>query len=306
MKDKYKPETYVFIMGQSFPRGELIKLSLIALFLLLALTVGGVLYYLDWRETQLLRAANREKVDAFQEEVELEKVTIGPLKQFFEDYLQQTKFDEVDSIRAVGAYKLEQDEMEITFLVKRPGLYRQTLSMESLLLEFGYDGETVWLTQSREVIESSNLELLKLNKLLATLESSIPCLAWSYDPKEPITQYELMPETSYDGHECYVIKNTELLPGMAVYHYIDKESKFEYYRRASVQISPRRYKDVELFYDPPPWKILSIRCLQAWSSIWMGASPMMSISTSWRSIEGSRATCFSKFGALYSREQRAL
>jgi hypothetical protein len=251
MKDKYKPETYVFIMGQSFPRSEVIKLISIALFLLVALIVGGVLYYLDWRESQSLRAANREQVEAFEEEAALEKVTISPLKQFFEDYLQQTQFDQVDSIRAVGSYQLKQKDMEITFLVKRPGLYRQTLSMDSFLLEFGFDGETVWLTQSREVIDSSNLDLLKLNKLLATLESSIPCLAWSYDPKEPITQYQLMPDALYEGHECYVIKNTELLPGMAVYHYIDKESKFEHYRRASVQIAPRRYKDIELFYDPP-------------------------------------------------------
>lgn len=252
MKSKDKIETYVFIMGQSFPRSELIKLALIALLVLLMLAAGGVYLYLDWKTGVEQRIAQAEELQELEAEAAIEAADQNPLIAFFDFYLEQTNFDEIDSIRAVGPYRVGEVEMELTFLAKRPGLYRQSLSRGPLLIEFGYDGDTVWFSQSRDVVNSSDPDLMNLNKALATLESSIPTLAWEYNPQDPSDQFERMPDVVWQEHECFMIKNTGLLEGgIPVYHYIDKGTGFERYRRASVQISPKRFKDVELFYDPP-------------------------------------------------------
>lgn len=251
MKNKNKRETYVFIMGHAFPRSELIKLVTIALLVFLMLAAGAGYFYFDWLEGQKKRAENVEDVLEFEEEAALAKAELNPLKSFFETYLKQTSFDQVDSIRAVGPYEVDDVKMELTFLAKRPGLYRQSLRLNDLLIEFGYDGEEVWFSQTHEVVDSADPDLMNLNKSLAILESAIPSLAWEYDPKVPITEFELMPDIVWEGDDCYVIKNTGLLEGIPVYHYIDKATGFEHYRRASVQIAPKRFKDVELFYDPP-------------------------------------------------------
>jgi hypothetical protein len=111
-------------MGQSFVRGELIKLGLIVLFISLMLAVGATFYYVDKREAQLKRIASQEDVKAFEAEGALVKVKQNPVKvkqnpvkAFFETYLDQTRFDKVDSIRAVGVYKADGTEMELTFLI---------------------------------------------------------------------------------------------------------------------------------------------------------------------------------------------
>jgi len=252
MKEKSEAEPYVFILGQPFPRGEIIKLSLIAFFVLLMSTVGGLFIYKDWRKGQESRAAKQQEIQQMEAATAvLQKAQIDPLKAFFQSYLEQTRYDQVESIRAVGVYTVGDLSMELTFLAKRPRLYRQTLTKGDQLIEFGYDGEAVWFEQSHGVVDSADPALMNLNKALAILESTIPCLAWDYDPKASSSTFELMPNVEWQGHACYVIKNTKLLEGSPVYHYIDQATGFERYRRASVQIAPRRYKDVELFYTPP-------------------------------------------------------
>ena len=141
--------------------------------------------------------------------------------------------------------------MDFTFMAKRPRLYRQKLSKGDHLVEVGYDGSEVWFNQSHEVVDSQDAALMTLNRTLAILESTIPCLAWDYDIEKPLGGLELMPESEWEGHECFVVKNTKLLADTPVYHYMDKATGFEHYRRASVEIAPGRFKDVELFYDPP-------------------------------------------------------
>lgn len=249
MREKNDIEPYVFIFGQSFPRSEIIKLCVIAGFVLLMSIIGGTFLYLDWREGVELREAKVEEQRRL-EEVAAEQ-EVDPLRKFFEGYLKQTRFSEVDSIRAVGVYDVNDIEMDFTFMAKRPRLYRQKLTKADHLIEVGYDGEEVWFNQSHDVVDSSDPSLMQLNRTLAILESTIPCLAWDYDIEKPLDGLQLMPESEWQGHECYVVKNTKLLSEVPVYHYIDKAAGFERYRRASVEIAPGRFRDVELFYDPP-------------------------------------------------------
>jgi len=251
MKNKDDIETYVFIFGQSFPRSELIRLGLIVFLIVLILTGGGIFFYLDWREQQLVRAEKSEEVSLTEEAAALEKAEMDPLKLFFQEYLALTQLDGVDSIRAVGVYDVEGVVMDFIFLAKRPRLYLQTLRQDSQEIKFGFDGTQVWFSQTDEQVDTTNADLMNLNRQLALLESAIPCLAWDYDPKGANTTFERMPDIVWEGNPCYVIKNTGLIERTPVYHYIDKVSGFERYRRASVQIAPRRFKDVELVYDEP-------------------------------------------------------
>lgn len=255
MKEKLNVERYVFILGQSFPRSELVKLGLIAGFVVLMLTVGGVFFYLDWRGARLARVeklAESEPLDTpLYKAVGVEASARDPLVAFFDEFIGMTRFDEVDSIRAVGLYTVNGVEMELTFLAKRPRLYRQTLEKGSAVIEFGYDGDDVWFEQSHAVVDDEDSALMNLNRYLAIFESAIPTLSWDYDVETVDQTFELMPDTVWAGKLCHVVKNKGLIDGSPVYHYIDKKTGFEHYRRASLQIAPRRYKDVELFYDDP-------------------------------------------------------
>lgn len=242
-------EPYVFIFGQSFPRSEIVRLCVILGFVIVMTSIGATYLYLDWREGVEMRE------EKFEEQQRLEEIAaeqeVDPLRKFFEDYLKQTRFGQVDSIRAVGVYDVNEIVMDFTFMAKRPRLYRQKLRKDDSLVEVGYDGKEVWFEQSHDIVDVSDPSLMRLNRTLAILESTIPCLAWDYDPDNPLEGLELMSESEWQGHECFVIKNTNLLDDVPVYHYIDKAMGFELYRRASIEIAPGRFRDVELFYDPP-------------------------------------------------------
>lgn len=194
----------------------------------------------------------REAKLAEQERLEeIAEVDVDPLRLFFENYLDQSRFNEVETIRATGVYDVNDIVMDFTFMAKRPRLYLQRLEKGGHLIEFGYDGEEHWFRQSHQVLDRDDPELNALNQTLAILESTVPGLAWDYEIEKPLDGLELLRDSEWRGFPCYVVKNTKLLGGSPVYHYIDKERMFERYRRASVEIGPNRYKDVELFYDPP-------------------------------------------------------
>lgn len=245
MKSPDDTEPYVFIFGQSFPRSEIIRLCFIAGFtiVMIILMIGGVFLYLNSREGVEVREAKFEELAAVK--------AVDPLRQFYGGYLRKTRFDQVDSIRAVGIYDVNEIEMEFTFMAKRPRLYRQKFRKDGNLIEIGYDGEEVWFKQSYDTVDSDDPALMRLNRALAILESTIPCLAWDYDIEKPLDGLELMSESLWQGHECYVIKNTKLFDDFPVYHYIDRLIGIERYRRASIEIAPGRFRDAELFYDPP-------------------------------------------------------
>lgn len=251
MKKEIELEPHVSVFGQSYPRAEIFKLGLIALFFILMSVFAGAFLYLDWRDQQLQKAVKMEAVEQMEVEAAKLKELEDPLKSFFGRYLQQTGFDQVESIRAVGEYTVNDITMQLTFLAKRPRLYKQSLRIKGRLIEFGYDGVDVWFEQSHGVVDSSDVDLMNLNKALAILESTIPCLAWDYDAESEVNDFELMPDAIWQGHACRVVKNTGLISGSPVYHYIDIETGFEHYRRASIQISDKRFKDVELFYSQP-------------------------------------------------------
>jgi len=256
---KNKNESYVFILGQSFPRVELIKLGFIAFLVVLIPMGGGVFWFLDWREQQLARPGKLEETSLIEESAVLAKAETDPLEVFFQDYFALTRLDRVDSVRALGAYEAEGLSLDCTFLAKRPRLYRQTFRRDATEIKYGFDGEQVWISQNPEALDGKDSKMLNgkdselttLNRHVVLLESAILCLAWGYGSKVVDPAFECMPDAVWNGHACYVIKNTGLIKGSAVYHYIDKITGFEWYRRVTVQVAVGRSKDVELLYDLP-------------------------------------------------------
>lgn len=246
---KEKIENYHFIFGQSFPRGELIKLAVIVLFLLTALSVGGYFIYQDWAESQSTELVQLETAADVEEEV-IQPLSL--LEQFHERYREQSQMDEVQSIRAIGKYAVGEHVLDILFLAKRPSLYKQRISYQSHVIEIGSDGAEVWLRQSEPpILDMSSESLQRFNESLALLESTIPSIAWLFEAEAATEALEIMPDAVWNRQSCTVIKNNSLLPNTSVYHYFDKETGFEHYRRASIQVDERRFKDAELFYSEP-------------------------------------------------------
>ncbi|MGJ8653869.1 MAG: hypothetical protein ACSHX8_11390 [Opitutaceae bacterium] len=246
---KEKLESYYFIFGQSFPRGELIKLAVIALLLFSALSIGGYFIYKDWAES------NDTKLEKLEAAAELEAdapQSLSPLSLFYERYKEQAHMNEVQSIRALGQYEVGEIVMDLEFLAKRPSLYKQRISVQNHVIEFGFDGEDVWFRQTEPpLIDISSESLQRFNKSLALLESTIPCISWLFEDEIAAEVLEIMPDAVWNRRPCTVIKNNSLIPETAVYHYFDQETGFEHYRRASIKVDERRFKDAELFFSEP-------------------------------------------------------
>ncbi|MGJ8650177.1 MAG: hypothetical protein ACSHX4_07450 [Opitutaceae bacterium] len=246
---KEKIESYYFIFGQSFPRGELIKLGVIGLLILFALASGGYFIYKDWKEGQV------NKIEQVESAIELEAKeaqSLSPLGLFYKRYLEQSQMSEVQSIRAVGRYQSGEHVMDLVFLAKRPSLYKQRISYQRHVIEVGSNGEDVWLRQTEPpLLDVSSESLQHFNESLALLESTIPCIAWLFEDGVAGEVLELRPDADWNGRPCSVIKNNGLIPGTAVYHYFDKETGFEHYRRAAIRVDERRFRDAELFFSEP-------------------------------------------------------
>lgn len=242
MAEKPKNYGWYTIFGHNFHWVELLKLGAIALF---GLIVAAILLYFTIGEQ--LRSGEMSTMSDVEETV-LNIEELSPLEKFFDRYLADSGMAAIQSIRATGIYTVNDLEFELTFLAKSPRSYKQTMQLGDRLIEVGYDGQEAWIEQSHEMIEVSNEPLMRLNQMLAIMESAIPCLAWDHEFDNTEAGYELMPDSVFEGHDCYVIKNLRLIDGVAVYHFIDKNTLFEHYRRASVQIDERRFKDVELYY----------------------------------------------------------
>jgi hypothetical protein len=249
MMTKEKLEPYHFIFGQSFPRGELIKLAVIGLLLASGLSVAGYFIYKDWAKGQ---AVKLEQIEAA---VELDAAVIqplSPLEQFHERYRAQSQMGEVQSIRALGRYEVGELVMDLEFLAKRPSHYKQRISYQGHVVEMGSDGEDVWLRQTEPpLMDVSSEGLQSFNESLALLESTIPCISWLFEDEIAAEVLEVMPDAVWNQYPCTVIKNNSLIPETAVYHYFDKETGFEHYRRAAIRVDERRFRDAELFFSKP-------------------------------------------------------
>jgi hypothetical protein len=248
MSQPPKKSEWIFILGNPVHRTEFYKLLFFG-FLALSVVVGIGLYF-AWGS--LFSVRNVETEIAREEAVEaMETKGLDPLETFFQQHFAATRYNEIESLRASGTYSSGEVEMKLAFIAKNPHFYRQTLVYKAAKVEAGYNGKKLWYSQSHEIVDDSDTSLSVLNRALTMLECAIPCLSWEYEKGlEGKQSFEIMDDEVLDGRECFVIKNLGLLDS-PVYHYIDKETGLERYRRCTVKIDERRRKDVELFYLPP-------------------------------------------------------
>lgn len=169
-----------------------------------------------------------------------------PVRLFIENHFAVTRYNEVNSIRAVSTYTAGDVVMDFTLLGKQPRFYKQTLEANERIIEAGFDGKELWYRQNYPLLDQADEGLLKLNRALAMLECSIPCLAWEYEEEGLVEEraqstagFQLLPETPWNGKLCQVVKNLRMLD-TPVYHYFDTDTGLELYRRASVTIDERR------------------------------------------------------------------
>ncbi len=253
-----RPKNYdwVVIWGHTFHKAELVKLACIfGFFFLVALGVAGYLGNYYWQAHKEKLAQTEEEVEAAVEEKE--RRTQDPVRRFIENHFAVTRFNEVNSIRAVGTYTAGDVVLDFTLQGKQPRFYKQTLKANGRKIEAGFDGKELWYRQNYPLLDQEDEGLQQLNRALAMLECSIPCIAWEYEEEglveereQSTASFQLLPETQWNGRPCQVVKNLRMLD-TPVYHYIDSETGLELYRRASVTIGERRQKDVELFFKEP-------------------------------------------------------
>ena len=248
-----KPDGYewIFVLGFPIPRSEFYKLLFFGLSAL-SVIVGLVVYFC-WGLFFPEVARDAEVVEA-EKVIATEVITVeekDDVEVFFEDHFAATRYNEVESIRAVGTYSSGEVEMEFTLLAKNPHFYKQSLRYKDRLIEAGYDGSDLWYHQSHAILDESDEALMAFNRSLAMLECSIPALTWEYEKGEDATvEFQFMPNEMWNQRECLVVRQIGLLDS-PVYHYLDKETGLELYRRSSVKIDERRRKDVELIYADP-------------------------------------------------------
>ncbi|MFQ3224833.1 MAG: hypothetical protein ACI8Z5_001085 [Lentimonas sp.] len=251
MSDKPDGYEWIFVLGFPIPRSEFYKLLLFGLSAV-SVVVGLVVYFY-WglffpeaaRDAQVVKAEQVTATEVITAELK------GELQVFFEDHFAATRYNEVESIRAVGTYSSGDVEMEFTLLAKNPHFYKQSLRYKDKLIEAGYDGSELWYHQSHAILDDSDEALMAFNRSLAMLECSIPALTWEYEKGEDSTvEFQLMPNEMWNQRECLVVRQIGLLDS-PVYHYLDQETGLELYRRSSVKIDARRRKDVELIYAAP-------------------------------------------------------
>lgn len=253
MAEKPIRSDWVIIMGQSFHKVELLKLCII--FLLGLLLVIGIASFLLY-DYLIITEEEAELVEVHEVSKQGPEVEQHPVEYFIEQHFLKTRYNEVNSIRALGTYTAGEVVMDFELLAKQPRYYKQVLKANGRTVEAGFDGHTLWFQQDYPILDEEDKTLLELNKALAMLECAIPCLAWEYENgvtergSEILSAFEILPETIWNERPCIVVKNTQLLH-YPVYHYIDKETGMELYRRALVVVGERRQKEVELFYAEP-------------------------------------------------------
>jgi hypothetical protein len=240
-----QPNDYVIILGHPCLKTELFYMGTFAL-VAISVLVGSGFYVLNDSHIQNQQAAEA-RASA--------KPDLSPLDEALHLHLATTSYGSINSIRAVGSYSSTHNTLEFTLLAKKPHYYRQTLVDATFEVRAGYDGDSLWLEQTHEVVDQGDPALLYLNKAAAIMECAIPALAWEYtksqDPNN-LSRGDLhrVNDAQWAGEKCMVIKNDGLLES-PVFHYINASTGLEVYRRASITIAEGRTKEIGIVYSEP-------------------------------------------------------
>ena len=285
-KSRSKSSKYIYILGEPVSRRK-VYLGVLSVLIVVGI-LFGVVYSIMLQNSGAVvpasevaasvpeEAASSSAVKASVSEVvrsvpEIREIPAGPLaggkllsplERLLEEHLRATRLDEVSTYIAEGTFGPEPGDQKIVLMARSPNLYkyRTEYLARGMVVEFGYDGEGVWLNQSRQPMDRSNAEFFAG---MAVLESSFTHLAWSYRSAEALetgldTVLELLPSETWQGRTCAVVLSRGLLP-VPIYHYIDTKSidvprlrMAKVSRSKSVSISIRRMAVCLMVF---PWAI---------------------------------------------------
>lgn len=277
----FRSTKYVSILGQPFLKWQVY--ASVAAVVLVVCGVIGALYYV------MLQNRGASSEPAVAEALPAETLvpekrgtavrvlpegyrTLSPLSQLLENHIRVTRLDEVGNYIARGTFGHLTDVSEggvpmseIVLMARAPDLYKfkTKYAVSGAVIEFGYDGEVVWLSDSQSWF-GDNVEMRNFFASIAVLEASLAHLAWSY--RSPAAQeygldsvLKLLAVEEWDGRECAVVQSYGLLP-LTVYHYVDTSTYREVHRRAQfvnedgdiVEVSINYYSsDEEATYGLP-------------------------------------------------------
>lgn len=196
--------------------------------------------------------------------------TRSSLVKLLERHIQAMQFGDLDSLIVNGSASADTVTCDVTIMAHRPNLYK--LKTEAVgadyTSQYGYDGQQGWFKQDSVELDQDAVEFFMR---VALFESSVAHLAWSYQSDEALEfgldkVLERLPDEHWQGQACAVVVSRSILP-FPIYHYIDKQSSEEVYRRAQVlkgtelvnleihfasseaQLSPRLPMGYELYFD---------------------------------------------------------
>ncbi len=265
----FKSKTYVSILGEPILKWK-VHLSLAVVLLVVCAAIGTAYYIMLQNRGAVVSvpevATSETEVvtpEPLPEVVErLEPVlpdrydTLSPLAQILEKHLRATQLDEVRDFIAQGSFGGELSNHKIVLKARAPNLYKfkTEYAAPGMVVEFGYDSEFAWIKDSRLVMGKSNPETDTFVSI-AIMEASFAHLAWSYGSLAAQeyglnTVLEWCPSEIWHGRECDVVRSYGLLP-ITMYHYIDKATSREVYRRAKFANAADEMVEVGIEYSPP-------------------------------------------------------
>ena len=182
------------------------------------------------------------------------EVSMAPLtlKVLLEKHLKATQLGELDALLVNGTAAAETVRCEVSLMARRPNLYK--LKTEAVGAEYtsqyGYDGQQGWFRQDSVELDEVNVEFFMR---VALFESSVAHLAWSYQSDESLelgldAVLECLPDEQWQGRTCAVVMSRSILP-FPIYHYLDRQSYEEVYRRAQV-LKGTELVNLELHFAP--------------------------------------------------------
>jgi len=145
---------------------------------------------------------------------------------------QASGLSEIESLALTGSYESFGHKFELGIFGKKPGLFRQSLTINGLEIIAAFDGKRYW--QDNPFSESYEKEapgLEQWNDQILLLECAYAALVWQYE-MFGVQKLSIIEEKDIGGRQCHGIRNLGLLHSPVV-HYIDVESGLEL-RRSSL------------------------------------------------------------------------